>query len=75
MVTVTVAITVMVAITIMVTDYHNWAMMTTGFSVVVPVSEAYRYAALFRDHHWPIGRSRSSKRGAGQSEDRGSGET
>jgi len=28
----------------------------TGISVVVSASEVNRYA-LFRDHHWPIGRN------------------
>jgi hypothetical protein len=31
-------------------------MVMTGISVVVSASEVNRYA-LFRDHHWPIGRN------------------
>jgi phosphopantetheinyl transferase (holo-ACP synthase) len=60
-----------VAITVMALDHHNWMTMPTGISVVisitVSISEVNRYAtALFRDHHWPIRRCRSSKRGNGQ---------
>jgi hypothetical protein len=59
-------ITVVVVITVMMAAHHNWRMMMAGISAVVSVSAVTRYAALFRDHYWPIGRSRSSKRGTGE---------
>src|ERR1700674_2890499 len=71
MIAIMIAVMVTVAITVMALDHHNWMTMPTGISVVVSitvsVSEVGRYAAaLFRDHHWPIRRCRSSKRGTGQ---------
>jgi len=40
----------------------------TDISVALSASEVNRYAALFGDHHWPIRRSRSSKRGGPREE-------
>jgi hypothetical protein len=58
-------ITVVVVVTAMMAAHHNWRMMMAGISAVVSVSAVTRYA-LFRDHYWPIRRSRSSKRGTGE---------